>query len=197
MRSPERSWRAIKEMFTQFLGTGDRTPIAPNPAHQVLAKWEEEGRLQTLITQNIDGLHAAAGSKNLIEFHGHCRNMVCLGCGDILPINAQTTAETVPRCTCGGLLKPNFVFFGEGIPRDALVDAEQAAIATDCMILVGTSGVVHPAASLPYIAKQRGAAIIEINPTPTPYTGDITDHFLPHKAAHALQELDALLSATP
>lgn len=193
MRHPERSWPVIKEMFTSFLGTGDRTPVAPNAAHHVLAQWEMAGRLKTLITQNIDGLHAAAGSRSLVEFHGHCRSLACLVCGRTLPLNAETTAEDIPRCPCGGLLKPDFVFFGEGIPPAALADSDDAARRTDCMILVGTSGVVYPAASVPFLAKRNGAYVIEINPGPTEYTGRIVDAFLPMKAGEALERLDAFL----
>jgi len=195
MRHPERSWPVIKEMFTLFLGTGDRTPVAPNIAHRILAQWEAAGRVKTLITQNIDGLHAAAGSRSLVEFHGHCRSLACLTCGRKLPLNAETTAAEIPHCPCGGLLKPDFVFFGEGIPPEALADSDEAARRTDCMILVGTSGVVYPAAALPLLAKRNGAFVIEINPGPTEYTDRIVDAFLPMKASEAFERLDAYLQA--
>lgn len=193
VQNPERSWPAIREMFTCFLGTDGRTPVAPNPAHHVLAKWEAEGLLRAVITQNIDGLHAAAGSRNLVEFHGHCRRLVCLHCRQGMPLNAQTTSAPIPRCACGGLLKPDFVFFGEGIPPDAMARSEDAIQKTDCMILVGTSGVVYPAASLPMLAKQRGATIIEVNPDPSAYTDTVVDWFIPMKAGEAFQQLNALV----
>jgi NAD-dependent deacetylase len=94
-------------------------------------------------------------------------------------LNADTTQAAIPRCACGGLLKPDFVFFGEGIPPEAAADAEEAARRTDCMILAGTSGVVYPAADVPRTAKRAGATIIEVNPEPTEYTERITDLFLP------------------
>lgn len=193
MRHPERSWPVIKEMFTSFLGTEDRTPVAPNAAHRVLARWEKEGRLKSLITQNIDGLHEAAGSRTLVEFHGHCRSLTCLTCGRTLPLNADTTAADIPRCPCGGLLKPDFVFFGEGIPPAALADSNDVASRTDCMILVGTSGVVYPAAAVPLLAKRNGAVVIEINPGPTEYTGRMVDVFLPMKAGEAFERLDEMV----
>ena len=195
MRNPGRSWPVIKEMFTCFLGTDGRPPVQPNAAHRVLAKWEAEGRLKTVITQNIDGLHAAAGSRNLVEFHGHCRSLTCLQCGRQLPLNAETTRAPVPRCPCGGLLKPDFVFFGEGIPPAALADSDDAARRTDCMILIGTSGVVYPAAAVPVLAKRCGAVLIEVNPEPSDYTARLTDLFLPLKAGAALTRLEALLGA--
>ena len=193
MRHPERSWPAIREMFTSFLGTDGRVPAAPNAAHRVLAKWEAAGRLRRLITQNIDGLHAAAGSRNLTEYHGHCRSLTCLRCGRGVPLNAETIRAAVPRCACGGLLKPDFVFFGEDIPPQAAADAEAAAAQTDCMVLIGTSGVVHPAAALPVRAKRGGATIIEVNPEPSDYTDSIVDLFLPMKAAAAFERLDILV----
>ena len=195
MRNPERSWPVIKEMFTCFLGADGRPPVQPNAAHRVLAKWEAEGRLKTVITQNIDGLHTAAGSRNVVEFHGHCRSLTCLQCGRQLPLSAETTQAPVPRCPCGGLLKPDFVFFGEGIPPEALADSDDAARRTDCMILIGTSGVVYPAASVPVLAKRCGAVIIEVNPEPSDYTDRLTDLFLPLKAGTALSRLEALVGA--
>lgn len=193
-RHPERSWPAIREMFTCFLGADGRPPAQPNAAHRTLAEWEAAGRLQTTITQNIDGLHAAAGSRKLVEYHGHCRSMTCLDCGRTLPLNAETTRAEVPRCACGGLLKPDFVFFGEGIPEAAAEAAEAAAQRTDCMILVGTSGVVYPAAAVPVRAKRNGATIVEVNPAPTDYTGRIVDVFLPLKAGEAFGRLAARLA---
>lgn len=191
MRHPERSWPVIREMFMRFLGADGHPAVAPNAAHKVLARWEAEGRLKMLITQNIDGLHAAAGSRNLVEFHGNCRRLTCLQCARELPLDAETIRPQVPRCSCGGLLKPGFVFFGEGIPPQALARAETVARQTGCMILVGTSGVVYPAAAIPPLARQCGATIIEVNPVPSDYTERITDVFIPLKAAEAFHRLDA------
>ena len=195
MRNPERSWPVIKEMFTCFLGSNGRPAVQPNAAHRILAKWEAEGRLKMLITQNIDGLHAAAGSRNLVAYHGHCRSLMCLQCGRSLPLDAESTRAAVPRCPCGGLLKPDFVFFGEGIPPEAAADAEEAAMRSDCMILVGTSGVVYPAAYVPRTAKRSGATIIEVNPEPSEYTDRITDLFIPLRAGEAMTLLDRQIAA--
>ena len=193
--NPAESWAAIKALFTAFLGDGTRPAVAPNAAHRVLAKWEAEGRLQCTITQNIDGLHAAAGSRKLVEYHGHCRSMTCLACGRRAKLDAAAVAgAAVPRCVCGGLYKPDFVFFGEGIPEAAVREADRAARLTDCMVLVGTSGVVYPAAAIPPAAKSRGATIIEVNPERTPYTDRITDIFLPMKAGEAFTRLAELVA---
>jgi NAD-dependent deacetylase len=193
IRQPERAWPAIKEMFLGFLSTEGEGGVQPNAAHNVLAKWEAAGRLKAVITQNIDGLHVAAGSRDVVEYHGHCRSLVCLDCGARLPLNEETTQAPVPRCSCGGLLKPDFVFFGEGIPPEAMAAAERAARRTDCMILVGTSGVVYPAAALPMLAKQNGATIIEVNPGRSDYTASIVDIFIPLKAGEAFERLEQLV----
>lgn len=197
VRHPEKSWPAIKEMFTNFLATEGRTPIRPNRAHEVLAEWERAGRLKGTITQNIDGLHAAAGCRKLVEYHGHCRTMTCLGCGAVAPLTAEAVAAEVPRCgRCGGVWKPDFVFFGEGIPAAAAEQAEEWAERTDCMVLAGTSGLVWPAAGLPVTAKRRGATIVEVNPRASEYTEKgVTDVFVPLKAVEAFEELGRRVGA--
>ncbi|MBP5786492.1 MAG: RNA polymerase subunit sigma, partial [Kiritimatiellae bacterium] len=133
VRHPETSWAAIHALFTSFLGTDGRPPVAPNAAHRVLAKWEAEGRLQCTITQNFDGLHAAAGSRKLVEYHGHCRTMTCLSCGLRVPLDPSAAAAGEPRCACGGVDKPDLVFFGDGSPFEASREAERAARLTDCL----------------------------------------------------------------
>ena len=169
IRQPERAWPAIKEMFLGFLSTEGEGGVQPNVAHNVLAKWEAAGRLKAVITQNIDGLHVAAGSRDVVEYHGHCRSLVCLDCGARLPLNEETTQAPVQRCSCGGLLKPDFVFFGEGIPPEAM------------------------AAALPMLAKQNGATIIEVNPGRSDYTASIVDIFIPLKAGEAFERLEQLV----
>ena len=190
-REPERSWSAIREMFTDLLGTGEQPAVMPHEGHRVLGKWIAAGLLKMVITQNIDGLHTAVESRNVVEYHGHCRSMTCLNCAQEQPFDKTTTQAPVPRCACGGLLKPDFVFFGEGIPPAMAEQAEAAARQTDCMLLVGTSGAVYPAAMLPVLARRAGATLIEINPEPTGFTAQMTDHYLPLPAGGALSALDA------
>jgi len=196
VRRPQDSWPAIRALFTSFLGTGERPAAKPNLAHETLARWEAEGRLFCTITQNIDGLHAAAGSRELVEYHGHCRTLTCLSCERNFPlIETLPPAPAIPKCpVCGGLLKPDFIFFGEGIPYEAMARADREAVATDCMVLVCTSGVVYPAAAVPPAAKRHGATIIEINPEPTPYTlQGVADIFLPLGAGEAFSKLAPLV----
>jgi NAD-dependent deacetylase len=186
---PEAAWKAIKALFYDHW-----LSCAPNAAHKLLAEWETRGLLTATITQNIDGLHFAAGSRAVVEYHGSLRELVCRRCG--ARSEAKDVALTVlpPRCgDCGGVLKPDFVFFGEGIPGAAGREASALVAACDCLLLIGTSGEVQPAASLPPAAKRRGATIIELNPKPSAYTASIVDVFLPLGAAAGMERLDAAL----
>ncbi|MSQ27429.1 MAG: hypothetical protein EXR51_04735 [Dehalococcoidia bacterium] len=137
----------------------------PNPAHIALARLELTGVLRHLITQNVDGLHARAGSRRITEIHGNRYRLRCLDCGERFPRHEFTFEQLPPRCPpCGGVLKFDTVMFGEPIPPDALRTARAEALRADCMLVVGTSAVVHPAAELPMLTRQNGGVIIEINP---------------------------------
>lgn len=187
-RNPEKSWPVIKEIFYNYF-----PKARPNPGHELLADMEEKGILKAVITQNIDDLHYRAGSRNVIEFHGNSRHLVCTSCGKKVDVSEEIIADVPPRCECGGIYKPDFIFFGESIPGDALRESEEAADKSDCMILIGTTGEVYPAAMIPQIASRKGARIIEINPEPSNYTGDITDIYIPAKAGEAGERLGKAL----
>ncbi|MGO8692065.1 MAG: SIR2 family NAD-dependent protein deacylase [Rectinemataceae bacterium] len=208
-RDPEGSWRGIRDLFYDVSSLP-----APNAAHRVLAKWEAEGRLASLVTQNIDGLHRAAGSRRVIEFHGTLGGLLCLRCGRRISatpaaIAAGVTGRLPPRCKdwpgdgaalsrnkgCDGILKPDFVFFGEGIPPEAYTAALAAAEAADVCLIVGSAGVVHPAAQLPGIVQRNGGTIIEIDPSVTEFTKSLTDIHIRLGAVEGLTSLDALLPA--
>jgi NAD-dependent deacetylase len=188
LERPEISWPVLKEIFYDHFGAA-----RPNRAHEVLAAWEARGLLKTVITQNIDNLHFEAGSRNVIEFHGNSRTLVCLGCSARMPATPDLLTVLPPKCTCGGMLKPDMVFFGEGIPRAAREAADRAADSTDCMLVVGSTGEVYPAALVPRRAKEHGAAIIEINPVPSEFTAD-ADVRIPLGAAEAFDLLEKELS---
>ena len=134
----------------------------PNPGHYALAELESMGIVRSVITQNIDGLHTKAGSKKVIEIHGTLRETYCLKCGKEY-IAPNVPDGLPPYCECGGILKPNTVLFGEQLPQDALMEAQREAVTCRVMMVIGTSAVVQPAASLPYSAKETGAKIVEIN----------------------------------
>jgi NAD-dependent deacetylase len=134
----------------------------PNPGHYALAELEQLGLVRSVITQNIDGLHTKAGSRKVIEIHGSLRESYCLKCGREY-IAPNIPGGLPPYCECGGVLKPHTVLFGESLPPEALDGAYREAKDCNLMLVIGTSAVVRPAASLPLITKEKGGTIIEIN----------------------------------
>jgi NAD-dependent deacetylase len=142
----------------------------PNPGHWALAALARHVPQLTLITQNVDGLHQRAGSENVIELHGNIMRTKCFDDGRIVTQWPETD-EIPPRCPrCGGLLRPDVVWFGEGLPVGALATAVTAAQSCDIFFSIGTSALVQPAASLPVHALRNGRITVEINPQPTPIT---------------------------
>jgi NAD-dependent deacetylase len=191
LKDPARAWPTIKEIFYDNFGRA-----RPNRAHEVLARLEVEGwpqdgadggraRLRMLVTQNIDNLHYAAGSRNIAEFHGNSRLLVCLSCGKKAEASPALLDRLPPRCPCGGVYKPDFIFFGEGIPAEAHRRSMAAALKTDVMLVVGSTGEVYPAAMVPRTAHENGARIIEINPEPSAFTDSITHVHVAMKAGEA------------
>lgn len=190
-RHTQDSWNIIREVFYNYF---DNQKVKPNPGHEILAKWEQEGRLSCVITQNIDDLHTVAGNKTVYEFHGNMSRFVCTKCGRKYPAKEIRMTEKPPRCEqCGGLMKPDFIFFGEGIPEEAYYGSVNAAESCDAFIIIGTSGQVSPANMIPGIAKRHGAKIIEINLEPSTYTDYISDIYLQGKSGEILPQIDALL----
>lgn len=183
------SWKVIKALFYDFFGKAK-----PNKGHQVLAKWENSGLLKTVITQNIDNLHQVAGSKNVIEFHGTASQIICTNCQHKYHSSNVNLENLPPLCeSCKGLLKPDFIFFGEGIPLLAHDLSFIAARKCDVLLVIGTTGEVMPASMIPYTAKENGAKIIEINPENSLFTRQITDIYLKGKAGEILAKLDLLI----
>ena len=143
----------------------------PNPGHVAIAEFEQTNPGTVVVTQNIDGLHAEAGSSDVIELHGNLRKNFCRDCRRRYDDEAMLVEKEVQRCeACDGLIRPDVVWFGELLPQDAVERAETCARSSDVFFSVGTSAVVWPAAGLPLMAVERGATVIEINPEPTPLT---------------------------
>jgi NAD-dependent deacetylase len=142
----------------------------PNPAHFAIASLERRTPEFLLITQNVDGLHRLAGSVRAVELHGNLWRVRCLLEGRITEHLEVPLPATPPRCECGGLLRPDVVWFGEALPAEALGQAFEAAEGCDVFLVVGTSAVVQPAASLPVVARNRGAYVVEVNLEPTALT---------------------------
>ena len=143
----------------------------PNPGHYALVELERMGILKYTITQNIDDLHRRAGSIKVAEIHGNRTKLRCLGCGIRVPRNGFPIEHVPPTCTgCGGIIKIDSVMFGEPIPKDVMGESLEQIQKCDCMLMIGTSGTVKPAASFPIAARSRGARLIEINPDDTNLT---------------------------
>ena len=164
---------------------------APNDGHKGLARLERMGILKTVITQNVDGLHQAAGSTDVIEFHGTFAWQRCTACERRVPTRDVDASVLPPRCSCGGILRPDAVLFGEMIPPTALWRSKEAATRCDVMLVVGTSAVVQPAASMPIIARQSGARVIEINPEPTPLSSAISHYLIRGGAGEVMNRIVA------
>ena len=161
--------------------------VEPNPGHFALVEMERRVPHFSLIKQNVDGLHRKAGSQNIFELQGNLQRVRCSECG----MYADTWEENgeVPRCTgCGGLLRPNVVWFGESLPRAQLEAAVEAARACQVFFSIGTSGLVQPAASLAFAAHNKGAVVVEVNLEPTPLT-EKADFFLQGKSGEVLPGL--------
>lgn len=155
------------EVFYRFYRERMLCPQAkPNAAHRALARLEQEGKLTAVITQNIDGLHQMAGSKNVLELHGSVLRNRCMRCGRAFDLRAVTECEGVPHCSCGGIIKPEVVLYGESLGPDVLEAAVEAIRSCDLLIVGGTSLAVWPAAGL--IDYRRGARLVVINKTKTP-----------------------------
>ncbi len=183
LRDPEKVW----SMLFGFLDVLFRA--APNAAHAGLADLERLGILRSVITQNVDGLHQAAGSRSVIEFHGNAEELVCLRCGARYRTRETVRQDVVPRCRCGRILKPDLVLFGEAIPQAAQEEAETEAQRCGVLLVVGTSAEVAPACDIPRLAGENGAAVVEINPEETALTRSVTDVHLREKAGPALSAL--------
>jgi NAD-dependent deacetylase len=187
MQSPLKVWDMLSEMVSVCGGA------MPNAAHKGLAALEETGVVRAVITQNVDGLHQAAGSRRVIEYHGNLDELICVYCWKRYPTRERWTPGGVPRCDCGEILKPNVVLFGEPIPWFAQEQAEEEARACGVLLVIGTAAQVSPACDIPGIAKESGAAIVEINPEPTSLTASVTDIHLRGTASEVLRSLLANL----
>jgi NAD-dependent deacetylase len=189
-QNPEKIWDMLREMDALV------SQAKPNAAHIGMGDLEKMGYLHCIITQNVDNLHQAGGATNVIEYHGNSSTLSCLWCGRQHQAK-EKRAERIPRCECGRVLKPDVIFFGEPIPVEALNKSFQLAASAEALMVVGTSAVVSPANTIPSIAKDRGARIIEVNLERTHLTDTITDVFLQGKAGEIITALVEEVRKTP
>ena len=161
----------------------------PNVTHKVLAKWEREGRLSAVVTQNIDGLHQKAGSTEVFELHGSVLRNYCTRCGKFHSAEFLRDSADIPRCDCGGIVKPDVVLYEESLNQDTIECAVSAISQADLLIVAGTSLTVYPAAGL--INYYRGGRLVLINRDATPYDGyaDLVIHERLGKVFSALEDL--------
>jgi NAD-dependent deacetylase len=163
--------------------------LKPNAAHEAIARWQDHFSDLSLVTQNIDGLHQAAGSRDVIELHGNIWRARCFDCETRYALNDIKMNDEFPSCfECGGNLRPDVVLFGEMLPPGAFERAADAAQRCDVCFVVGTSAVVYPAASIPEIARANGAYLVEVNPERTPLS-EFCDEVLTGKAGEILPML--------
>jgi len=164
--------------------------VKPNAGHYALAELEQRTPKFTLITQNVDGLHELAGSRNVLRVHGSIWMLRCLGCDREQEDRRAPLPEIPPRCACGGMLRPGVVWFGESLPAAVWRAAETAARSCDVLLVIGTSALVYPAAGLAHLAKSSGARVVEINVAETPLSREI-DEFILGPSGELLPQLIA------
>jgi NAD-dependent deacetylase len=189
-REPARFWGFYGQRFAVLDGK------RPNGAHRALAELERRGRLDAVVTQNIDGLHAAAGTAAPIEVHGSIATASCLDCGARHPLadvraRLERDAEGIPRCDCGRPLKPDVVLFGELLPEAAIERAYELAAGTDLLLCVGSSLEVWPVAELPQLTLEHGGGLAIVTIGPTPYD----DRAAVKLTGDVVEELDAVMAA--
>lgn len=190
MADPKTYWENnIKGIGRDAEFTRTINEAKPHGAHYALAELERMGILKYLITQNIDNLHLAAGNKNVAEIHGNMKKLRCVECNQRFELDAVSLDELPPRCPkCHGVIKNDTVMFGEPIPYDVLLVCQREAAKSDCMLSIGTSVFVYPAAGFPLEVKRRGGALIEVNLYETEMTS-ICDVSLQGKAGEIVPQL--------
>lgn len=193
--NPEKVWR----FFSQALELMEK--VEPNKGHEALARLGRLGRMAAIITQNVDSLHQAAGSENVIEFHGNMRRLHCLKCEARYDWDEVKRGRIPPLCRCGYVLKPEVPLFGDSVNLEAASASEVLAANAQVMLVVCSHGAIAPVNRVPLIAKQYGAVIVEVNRVKSLFTDRITDYFLQGEAGEVLpglaREVEKILAPPP
>ena len=183
----ERDLRAVWEWFNYRRGLLEA--LKPNPGHEAIARWQDRFGELTLVTQNIDGLHQAAGSREVTELHGSIWRARCVRCSERQSVREMEADDDEPVClACASPMRPDVVLFGEVLPVGAFEHAAAKAASCELCFVVGTSAVVYPAAAIPEIARAAGAYVVEVNPERTPLS-DLSDEVLTGNAGDILPQL--------
>ncbi|MBD3191993.1 MAG: NAD-dependent protein deacylase [Candidatus Heimdallarchaeota archaeon] len=178
LRNPKKVWKLYAEGIYLLLNAN------PNPAHKAIARLEQKGICQAVITQNVDSLHQKAGSENVLEIHGNLLRIRCNNCSKKQMFSSPPT-EIPPKCECGGLLRPDAVLFNELLPQKLIQQSFEIAKKANIALVIGTSATVYPAAQLPFLSKKSGAKIIVFNPEKTDHVR-IADIFVQGKCEETL-----------
>lgn len=188
LENPDQSWHFFLYLLELF------SNAKPNKSHHLIAAMEKQSIVKHVITQNIDGLHQLAGTRKIIEIHGNISNLICLNCGHRITGKGMIfdTEDLPPMCICGGVFKPDTILFGEPIPSARYFSSLEQIRLADVLLLVGTSGVVHPVNEFPEIALRHGAKLIEINPEESLMT---RIHDTTHLKGNSIEILDRLCKA--
>lgn len=183
MRNPNLVWEWYQYRRKILKSTG------PNPGHLAIAEFEKYIDTVTVVTQNVDNLHFRAGSTNILELHGNIERNYCIDCKTYYGMDDFLDVDEAPKCPkCGGMIRPDVVWFGENLPQNIFAEAEETAKQSDICFVVGTSAVVYPAAYIPKSAKEGGSYVVEINIEPTEITNSV-DCSLTGKSGEILPEL--------
>ncbi|MDG6226162.1 MAG: NAD-dependent protein deacylase [Candidatus Thermoplasmatota archaeon] len=183
LEHPERTWELLLEIIRSSISA------RPNRAHELLAKMEMMNWCGPVITQNVDGFHGLAGSQNVIELHGNARRIRCMKCSFTETLDPEGLEAFQINCYCGGMKRPEVVLYGEDLPMSALMSARESCYGCKGVLVIGTSGIVYPAASLPGIVHDRGFPVVEMDPTETALTGSVADVSIRMGASSGLEAL--------
>jgi NAD-dependent deacetylase len=186
-QNPQRTWKMLKEIIEGSINS------RPNEAHFSLSRMESKGWIGPVVTQNVDGLHILAGTKDLLEVHGNARHIYCTGCGRTEILDEGSWETFSIKCLCGVVKRPDIVFFGEQLPQSHIQPAFLLAYQGVNTIVIGTSGVVQPVASLPPTAKANGGHVIEINPLESDLTSYCSDVHIKAPATVGTRALEMAL----
>lgn len=184
-QNPNECWKVIKNIFYDYFKN-----IKPNKSHLIIGELYKKGYIKTVITQNIDNLHQEGGCDKIVEFHGNLNKFICLYCNKTFNISEISLDEKPPKCIyCNKILKPDIIFFGEGIKEEVIKKSFEEINKADLLIIIGTSGEVAPANNIPFLAKRNNAFIIEINPEESIFTNSIVDIFIKESSSIALENI--------